>query len=136
MKIFSKHTLTGFITLGIITATSETLMIVVYASLVCTAGISLVIWIPIMNLIGLIINSIIFGIMGKSMDEKAESDQKKPDNEQKLSFISSPDNLDLLVVRKYIQDAKAKNVSNEEIKDRLLENGWSEDDIDSAFNSL
>ena len=136
MKIFSKHTLTGIIVVGIITITSETLMIVVYASLMCTAGISLVLWIPVCYGIGYLINSIIYAIMGKSMDVKTESDQKKPNNEQKWSFISSPDNPTLKVVRKYILDAKAMNMSNEDIKDKLLTNGWDEDAIDSALNSL
>jgi hypothetical protein len=56
-------------------------------------------------------------------------------NEQKWSFTSFPDNLSL-VVEKYILDAKAMNMSNDEIKDRLLRNGWPEDAIDTALNSL
>jgi hypothetical protein len=135
MKIFSKHTLTGLIAFGIISVAEPDLGGVFLISIVCTVGISLVIWIPLMNLIGYIINSIIYAIMGKSMDVKTESDQKKPNNEQKWSFTSFPDNLSM-DVKKYILDAKAMNIPYDEIKNRLLANGWPEGDIDTALNSL
>lgn len=36
-------------------------------------------------------------------------------------------------LKKYIADLKAKNVSDEQIKKRLLDSGWSEKDLLSAF---
>ena len=79
---------------------------------------------------------IIVAIVKHVTSEPSIANSQGEFNEQKWSFISSPDNPTLNIIKKFILDAKAFNMSNDEIKNRLLFNGWPEDAIDKALNSL
>lgn len=79
-------------------------------SIVCTLGISLVVWIPLAFFIGTLV-CMLFGIEKKGSVSKEQQ-----------------------ALRDYVSRAKNIGLSSEEIKKALKEKGWSEDEITAAGN--
>lgn len=77
-------------------------------SIVCTAGVSLVVWIPCAFVIGVLI----FVWLG--IEEK------------------TPLSKEQRALRDYVSRAKNSGLSSEEIKKALKDKGWSEDEITAA----
>lgn len=97
-----------------------TVFIVFAASIVCTMGVSLVIWIPIFWLIGLLVLGIMYAVG--------------------LVFVRSPATppvqRDLMAIIGYIQQSRRHGASDNQITNRLREHGWTDTEIDQAFQSL
>lgn len=128
-------------------------------SIICTAGITLFLWIPGLSLIGFIIRKIFelfTGIKPKPTDPVAEVVAQhsvfRP-KEQALTVeeaeqvakqdVGSPanntylDSHNLAAVLGYISSAKATGVmSNEVIRTNLKGGGWSDEIIDNGFRHL
>lgn len=79
-------------------------------SIVCTIGISLVVWIPLAFFIG----TLVFMLPGIK--------EKNPISREQQAL------------RDYVSRAKNSGLSSEEIKKALKDKGWSEDEITAAEN--
>ena len=94
-------------------------LLFVFLSIVCTAGISLVGWIPLWFTVGFIIVSVIGSSMKSAPEQSRPSDPNQP----------------LLV--EYIGKALAKGRwSREQIDEHLRKNGWTNDEIQQAHNAV
>jgi hypothetical protein len=106
-----------FITLG------ENFVSLVLISIVCTLGISLVIWLPLIWLIGYMSLSIIYFIITQF------NQSSSPDNQGLLSV----NNNQIYSLVDYIKKAQAKGYSDSQIETRLKEKGWTQVEINQAF---
>ncbi len=77
-------------------------------TIVCTLGISLVVWIPLAFFIGTLV-CMLFGIEKKGAVSKEQQ-----------------------ALKDYVSRAKNSGLSSEEIKKALKDKGWSEDEITAA----
>jgi hypothetical protein len=109
-----------FITLG------ENFVSLVLISIVCTLGISLVIWLPLIWLIGYMSLSIIYFIITQF------NQSSSPDGQGLLSV----NNNQIYAIVDYIKKAQAKGYSDSQIETRLREKGWTQTEINQAFQSI
>lgn len=77
-------------------------------SIVCTLGISLVVWIPLAFFIGTVVFMLFGGIEKGSISKEQQA------------------------LRDYVNRAKNSGLSSEEIKKALKDKGWSEEEITAA----
>lgn len=84
-------------------------------SIVCTLGLSLILWVPLWWLTGWIILTVFL---------RAESPPKD----------AVPKRVNPLIT--YIQQARSRGYSDEQIQRRLLQEGWTADDVETAFNPV
>jgi hypothetical protein len=94
-------------------------------SIICTAGVSLVIWIPIWYLLGFIAISCFEMAIGGTHPERRPSTEVRTQTPR-----------DLEVVTNYLRLAESSNLSQVEITVRLEEAGWSRAIIDEARRQL
>jgi hypothetical protein len=101
-------------------------------SIICTAGVTLAIWIPALLLLGTIANKIFsfffnqrrHQLLEKSMDKTVEN----------ATNINNFSNNEAAII-KYIIDSRQTNImSDEVIRSNLKNSGWSDDEIGGAFN--
>jgi hypothetical protein len=90
-------------------------------SIICTAGMSLVVWIPIWWGVGWIIMALIGLISGTGKNNVAKSDSNR------LPITTSDQ-----VVAQFITRARACGLDSAEIQRRLVEAGWTDNAIRSA----
>lgn len=95
-------------------------------SLVCTAGIGLVFWIPVWLLVGVFTMDVLF----KNVNGKPDQKQESVPNPTELP------KLDYLALTAYIGKATASGMDLDEITRRLRFNGWQKADIESAYHSF
>lgn len=125
MKIIRrKETAVGFLVLFAIFASfgGGNGIVVLIGSIICTAGIALVIWGPLAFLIGAVIFKLI-DLLGKK-EEVAEVESQKPVLTKEQQAIVN-----------YIDRAIESGLSYERITSALKAQGWTEDEIKEAFNS-
>ena len=95
-------------------------------SIICTAFISLVIWIPIWFTLGFVFLSIIRLCARLFMKSKPKPQSDKPPIDPNLSVLS-----------RYIRSELAKGRWNlDQIDQKLRSNGWSDEAIEDAHRSL
>ncbi len=116
-------------------------MTLIFLSIICTAGISLAIWIPLSYLVGWgVLWAIQFAIRLVKAEEsgpQAESPKSKQQTlskqlDQTLQAESSLTN-DQRAIANYITKARGKGLTNEAISSKLRNNGWSVDAIKWGF---
>jgi len=88
-------------------------------SIICTAGVSLVIWIPLSYGVGSLIVSI-YESVSKSKKTGGDGPKSSMNNEQKA-------------LTGYIHQSRSKGVSDDNIFSLLKNNGWAENAIHEAF---
>ena len=98
-------------------------VLLILASIVCTGGISLLLWIPLWWVVG----TITFRILGALKILKSES---KVDDSKKI-VISKEE----LALNNYIYSARAQRLTDFQIKNLLLSKGWKENDINPILSS-
>ena len=117
----SVKTLIGFfaivVVLSLVTAGGASPLIA--ASIICTAGVSLVIWIPLSYGVGSLIVSI-YESVSKSKKTGGDGPKSSMNNEQKA-------------LTGYIHQSRSKGVSDDNIFSLLKNNGWAENAIHEAF---
>ena len=118
--------LVGFIIIGIVAALFNGIPLILM-SIICTAGISLVIWIPLAYLVG----TIAFGI-GSLFTSEEKTSVSKVETKQVASALTNEQK----AIVDYIKKAKAYKYSDDEIAVALKNKGWSDSDVKNAFNSL
>jgi hypothetical protein len=95
-------------------------------SIVCTAGIGLVFWIPVWWLVGVITIDVLF----KNVKGKSDQKQESVPNPTELP------KLDYLALTAYIGKATASGMDLDEITRRLRFNGWQKTDIETVYQKF
>ena len=90
-------------------------------SIICTAGISLVVWVPVWWGVGWIVMAIIGMVRGKGTDDfvRSESNRQPIMNKEH-------------VVADFITKARTCGLDNAEIRRRLIDAGWTDEAIADA----
>ena len=121
--------LVGLLELGIIvfagwmsgTDAGGSLWVLVWASIVCTSGLSVLIWIPVLIGMGMITLDVV-GLPQPSVDQPSGSPQ---------TSSGAPDTR-ITGLKRYIDRMRADGVADEIIHDHLRRAGWSEQELTQA----
>lgn len=105
-------------------------------SVICTAGISLILWLPIwygtgylcLSLVRLVLKAFGVSLPGASTTPRQPVTPATTSGDQAQGLSR-----DQTAVINYIQKAKAKGLNREFITKALLANGWRHDNINAAF---
>ena len=97
-------------------------------SIVCTAGISLVLWISIWWGIGFLFTTLVRAVGGPDLAGRGNAAKKR----QAVQLLRNETELALA---NYINTATLNGMSDPEIRNRLLKVGWNEVEIDKALTS-
>lgn len=131
MKILSNtvsNTMVGFLAFSIILAFSGGGpfggISFLFASVLCTGGVALLVWLPAFGLIGFIIVSLYNLFAASKEDEKQEK--------QEVSPLSPLDKKQMVFIQ-YIQKERAAGVSDQQISLAFENIGWTDKDIQTAF---
>jgi hypothetical protein len=127
----------SFIVLAIVTLDISTAFAILAFSIICTAGISLIIWIPVWYILGYLAFAVLRFILSFFGVDLAESlglhkKKNKPAPQAEQPTLSR----DQQALLNYIKKAQAKGLSNAQISSNLQNNGWSRDSITWAFNFM
>ena len=123
-------------------------------SIVCTAGISLVLWLPIWYIIGYgVIVGLRFilkafgvdmgGLVGHKKGRDSAAGQSPAKSEARVQMLTGQLDEELeaqtklsrdqLALLNYIKKAENKGLSREQIAKNLTKNGWTNDSVNAAF---
>ena len=94
-------------------------------SIVCTAGISLVVWIPLLWLIG----SVVLGVIKSGWSPPSQPGKK----EEIVSEQTGPFLREHLAIERYIDRAQFYGLTREKILSELKNGGWSDVEIQAAY---
>ena len=120
-----------FLTIFMAGDISSALLILVF-SVICTAGISLILWLPIWYGVGYLMVAL-FRLLVRAFGGQPSSPQQPlaqaaPAGEQGQALSR-----DQLAVTNYIKKARAKGLNRESISKTLQTNGWTADSINQGF---
>jgi len=115
----------GVIVLAIASAINTNMANVIFFSIVCTAGIGLLFWIPLALVIGIIIHKTISVIVHKT--NIWINDSKSTDEEISLKIKT---------LASYIEQGQQKGLSKKEIYKKLENVGWEKIYIDEAYKFI
>lgn len=93
-------------------------------SIVCTLGVSLILWIPIWWIVGSI-TILVAPRLGNTLNEA----RPEANNQLVTAQRASPAQR---AIAQYIKKAENSGLSDQAIDNRLVANGWSEDEIELA----
>jgi hypothetical protein len=101
-------------------------------SIICTAGISLILWLPIWYGVGYLtvalFRLLVRAFGGQSSSPQQPLAQAAPAGEQEKALSR-----DQIALTNYIKKAKAKGLNRESISKALQTNGWTADSINQGF---
>lgn len=114
-------TLIGFATIVVVLSlfTAGAAIPMILLSIICTAGVSLVLWIPLSYGVGSLVVSI-YESVSKSKKTNGEGPKSSLTNDQKA-------------LTDYIHQSRSKGVNDDNIFSMLKNNGWAENAIHEAF---
>ncbi len=119
---------TGLLVVAIgasLTGNFQSLLSLALMSIICTAGIGLVVWIPLLYLIGSISLAVIRAISAM-FSESGRKEEGAP--EQKGAMLKEQ-----MAIEQYINRAKFYGLSHEQILSALKNGGWSDVEIQAAY---
>ncbi|OGY20952.1 MAG: hypothetical protein A2126_02815 [Candidatus Woykebacteria bacterium GWB1_45_5] len=121
MSKFAK-TLIGFVTITVVLSlfTAGGALILILASIVCTAGVSLVIWIPLSYGVGSLIVGLLQG--QRIIVQEAKVETAGPGTGPKMPITNEE-----VALTNYVKQARACGMPASEIAANLKEKGWSEE---------
>ncbi len=117
-----------FISLALLAGGIENAWMILWMSVICTAGISLLIWIPLWWFVGWIIIKIFESLTGRTIAGGIDAEATQVVSSGQTVPISS--NQKSLI--DYIEKAKKQGMSETQISSRLKAQGWGEDEIQQA----
>ncbi len=120
-------TLIGFATIFLLLLlfTGSSAILLVLASIICTAGVGLVVWIPLSYVVGSIVVGIAQGVQNLS------SNSKNMENLASAQVVKVTNNQKAII--DYIKLARRRGFQDNNIFANLRTNGWAEDAINEAF---
>lgn len=99
------------------------------ASIVCTGGISLIVYIPLALMLGTAIDKLIFNRNNKIEEQiSANTDKNNVGSDNQILLTK-----DQIALVNYIREAQSRGMDTNSIFLALKDNGWMEDDIRKAF---
>lgn len=136
-----------YIILAIVLADPGSALILMALSVICTAGISLILWVPLGYGVGWVVLAIV-GLFVKTRagdgEKKSGSGNHSPVSPGKLPVLSNllePElqrkpglTGDQQAITNYIKKARARGLTPEQITANLKNNGWSMDSINWGLN--
>jgi hypothetical protein len=117
-----------FISLALLAGGIENAWIILWTSVVCTAGISLLIWVPLWWFVGWIIIKIFESLTGRTIAGGVDAEATHIVSTGQTVPISS----DQKSLIDYIEKASRQGLSETQISSRLKAQGWGEDEIQQA----
>ncbi|NJL10141.1 MAG: hypothetical protein HC908_08160 [Calothrix sp. SM1_7_51] len=122
----------SFIFLAITAGGIESAFQILSLSIVCTAGISLLLWIPLWWFVGWLLIKIYESITGRIVGENATSEgmfalSNQQPNQQRIAL-----NSDQISLVNYIEKATRQGLSETQIYSRLRAQGWGDEEIQQA----
>ena len=117
-----------FMLLTIITRTSGIVML----SIICTMGITLIVYVPLICGIGAVTRRLynkIFHPRDKGLGEHNESAELFTADQKTKSVMTNND----MAIQGYILQARAANTADAQITEKLVTAGWAQAQIDEAF---
>jgi len=100
---------------------------ILFLTIICTGGISLLAYIPLAYAIGTVLDKLIF----KGKLKKSEIDQTEKIIEKNNTTTHLTNNQVALV--NYIREARASGMGDGQIAGVLKDNGWLDEDIKNSF---
>ena len=110
----------------LITGNTELFQILIL-TVVCTLGIVLIIYIPVLYIIGLIMEKLFFALGANKLFITLTKIQPSATTTSELNSADQ-------AVVNYITDARNAGMNDEIIRNNLKESGWEKEIIDKAFN--
>lgn len=98
-------------------------------SIICTAGIGLVFWVPVWWGAGWLTLEVLFPLMQSALSNSDTPTTFAP-------AVDHPPSTNTDALDAYIRNAMAGGMETDEIKLRLWQNGWQEADIERAFENV
>lgn len=128
---YTTRVLTGLLVISVgasLTGNFQSLLSLALMSIMCTLGIALVVWIPLLYVIGLIALACVSGIraMVAMFSETERKEEGAP--EQKGTLLK-----ERMAIEQYIDRAKFYGLSHEQILSALKNGGWSDAEIQAAY---
>ena len=117
----------------VLLAGPDTANSILVLSIVCTAGISLVLWLPLCLVVGLASLALARAAVDLTRRAPASSGAESvpvPDGP-----VDANRDYDVAIIARYVQKATAANVPRGVIIDRLQRQGWSEREIAQGLNA-
>jgi hypothetical protein len=117
----------------------------ILASIICTALISLLLWIPIWYITGYVVLlglRLIFKLMGVDLSDLFASKKAAAPAKAQVQSAAAPPSLpqgltnDQMALLNYVGKARRKGLTDEQISRNLEKNGWSGESITAAFRML
>jgi hypothetical protein len=132
-----------FISIAVASGGLEIAGMIIGASIVCTLGISLLIWIPLCWCVGWIVFEICSLLFGQERMRRAfrivtsDASQREANSSSNLELNSESNpqiNPELLSLINYIEKTQRRGCSDTQIFNRLKAEGWEDDEIEEAQN--
>ena len=134
----------SYVILAILLGNPNDVFTLMALSIICTAGISLIIWVPIWYGLGYLVvmlaNMIlkaagvdVAAMFGKKPNTATNALQTTPDSLDQNAIDTSNLTKDQVALINYIRKAQQKGLSNDTITQNLGKNGWNTDSISQAF---
>ena len=125
----------SYVVMGIVMWDFGAAFTILAASIICTLGISLILWIPLWYVVGYgVLLTLRFTLPLFGMDISGIFDRNKA---KSASDISQPAQAtlsrDQQALLNYIKKARAKGLRDEEISQNLARNGWQVNSVRAAF---
>lgn len=102
-------------------------------SIICTAGVSLIIWLPLGYLVGAItfaVTRFFLRLVG------IQTDSKKAEDKQPAKQKQPAPGRDQMALANYIQKARQKGLTDAQITQNLLSSGWTDASIAIALTTV
>lgn len=136
-SIQTDRVLVGFISIYLIlsmgTGDFFSAGMLMFASIVCTLGLGLIVWIPLSWLTGFIVLYLINFLRSQSFSSTTKN---IPTDNTEGAVIAKTISNDVLAIAQYIQKSRGRGASDSQITNRLKWTGWTEQDIGLAFSYL
>lgn len=118
------NTLVGCGIFGLIAAVNNDFGTFLFISVACTAGVSLVIWLPIAWAVGAFVTMVYTNITKSLRNSAADREEGTTS-----SFATDPQSNRMTAAQDYIDKAFASGMHRDEVSDRMADSGWSHKDI-------
>jgi len=129
MKFFVRLLTGCFLSIPItvvLTGGVENALQLVFFSIVCTAGIGLVFWIPAWWFLGMLVHDVVVRAVNGEPNQNSKRVSKPADSQPR----------DYRALKAYIIKAEMRGMGFDEMMRRLQQSGWEKADIKNAYQDI